>query len=132
MGRLRVHNPPGERKSGMPHSVEMPAPVKGTMVEAAAIMSPSCSTPLRISDAIIGLSEGLTAQIIARSVGLHLRRAGRASAPLSNVYAAFATGSLASSLFFSSLFLDFTTGAAAWDFFAGLPYCDSLFSSDSS
>ena len=30
-----VHRPPGERKSGMPHSVEMPAPVKGTMMEAA-------------------------------------------------------------------------------------------------
>src|ERR1700740_3122704 len=52
IGRLRVHNPPGERKSGMPHSVEMPAPVKGTIVEAAAIMSPSCSTPLRRSGAI--------------------------------------------------------------------------------
>src|SRR3979411_922684 len=31
----------------------MPAPVKGTMVDASAIMSPSCSTPLRRSDAII-------------------------------------------------------------------------------
>jgi len=38
----------------MPHSVEMPAPVKGTMVAASAIMSPSCSTPLRRSGAIIG------------------------------------------------------------------------------
>src|SRR5712671_630421 len=27
IGRLRVHNPPGERKSGIPHSVEIPAPV---------------------------------------------------------------------------------------------------------
>jgi hypothetical protein len=48
--------PPGERKSGMPHSVEMPAPVKGTMVEASAIMSPSRSTPLRRSFAITGQS----------------------------------------------------------------------------
>jgi hypothetical protein len=31
IGRLRVHRPPGERKSGMPHSVEIPAPVKGTI-----------------------------------------------------------------------------------------------------
>jgi len=38
----------------MPHSVEMPAPVKGTMLEAAAIMSPSRSTPVRRSDAITG------------------------------------------------------------------------------
>src|SRR5260221_7073958 len=46
IGRLRAHNPPGERKSGMPHSVEMAAPGKGTMTEACAIMSPSRSTPL--------------------------------------------------------------------------------------
>src|SRR5215475_4776925 len=38
IGRLRVHKPPGERKSGIPHSVEMPAPVKGTIVLAPAIM----------------------------------------------------------------------------------------------
>src|SRR3954451_3349416 len=37
----------------MPDSVEMPAPVKGTITFASAIMSPSCSTPLRRSEAII-------------------------------------------------------------------------------
>ena len=31
IGRFLVHIPPGERKSGMPHSVEMPAPVNGTI-----------------------------------------------------------------------------------------------------
>ena len=31
IGWFLVHKPPGERKSGMPHSVEMPAPVNGTM-----------------------------------------------------------------------------------------------------
>ena len=31
IGWYLVHMPPGERKSGMPHSVEMPAPVKGMM-----------------------------------------------------------------------------------------------------
>src|SRR5882757_7321017 len=55
IGRLRVHNPPGERKSGIPHSVEIPAPVKGRMAAASAIMSPSCSTPLRRSGAITGI-----------------------------------------------------------------------------
>src|SRR6202795_834455 len=71
IGRLRVHNPPGERKSGIPHSVEMPAPVKGTIVDAAAIMSPSCSTPLRRLEAIIDVeSEGLAVPIIARPAGL--------------------------------------------------------------
>ena len=31
IGWFLVHRPPGERKSGMPHSVEMPAPVNGTI-----------------------------------------------------------------------------------------------------
>ena len=31
IGACLVHSPPGERKSGMPHSVEMPAPVNGTI-----------------------------------------------------------------------------------------------------
>jgi len=39
----------------MPDSVEMPAPVKGRIVDASAIISPSCSTPLRRSDAIMGI-----------------------------------------------------------------------------
>src|SRR4051794_36187145 len=70
IGRLRVHNPPGERKSGMPHSVEMPAPVKGTMVAAAAIMSPSCSTPLRRSGAITDDDPKVcAAMIIAQPAG---------------------------------------------------------------
>src|SRR4051812_22187144 len=38
----------------MPDSVEMPAPVNGTMAEASAIMSPSRSMPLCRSGAIIG------------------------------------------------------------------------------
>src|SRR5262245_46087863 len=38
IGLYRVQMPPGERKSGMPDSVEMPAPVKATMLRAAAIM----------------------------------------------------------------------------------------------
>src|SRR5260370_11179479 len=45
--------------------------------------------------------------------------------------AAFAIGSLTSSLFFSSLFFAFATGAEASDFFAGLPYWDSLSNSAS-
>src|ERR1700710_1456297 len=54
IGRLRLHNPPGERKSGIPLSVEMPAPVKGTMVDASAIVWPSWSTPQLRTDAING------------------------------------------------------------------------------
>src|SRR5436305_4512693 len=52
IGRILVQMPPGERKSGMPHSVEMPAPVNGTIDDASAIMLPSASTPLRRSGAI--------------------------------------------------------------------------------
>ena len=37
IGRYLVHSPPGDRKSGMPHSVEMPAPVNGTTTRAASI-----------------------------------------------------------------------------------------------
>src|SRR3978361_573695 len=57
IGRLRLHNPPGERKSGMPHSVEMPAPVNGTIDDASAIKLPSASTPLRRSGAITGIPD---------------------------------------------------------------------------
>src|SRR5260370_944999 len=35
MGRFRVHTPPGERKAGIPHSVEIPAPGKGKTTLAA-------------------------------------------------------------------------------------------------
>jgi hypothetical protein len=34
IGWFLVHRPPGERKSGMPHSVDIPAPVKGTGLRA--------------------------------------------------------------------------------------------------
>ena len=37
IGLFFVQMPPGERKSGIPHSVEIPAPVKGTMTEAFSI-----------------------------------------------------------------------------------------------
>src|SRR5215831_6744135 len=74
IGRLRVHNPPGERKSGIPHSVEMPAPVKGMIVDAAAIMSPRRSTPLRRSVAIMDDDPIELAAAIARPAGLCLTR----------------------------------------------------------
>src|ERR1700716_229534 len=37
MGFIRLQTPPGLRKSGMPDSVEMPAPVNTTMRRASAI-----------------------------------------------------------------------------------------------
>src|SRR5579872_5946831 len=69
IGRLRVHIPPGERKSGIPHSVEIPAPVKGTMIDAAAIMSPSRSTALRMSEATTALSEDCTIDPLSSILG---------------------------------------------------------------
>jgi hypothetical protein len=39
MGRFFVQIPPGERKSGMPHSVEMPAPVNGKITLASRIIA---------------------------------------------------------------------------------------------
>src|SRR5262245_20915665 len=53
IGRFFVHNPPGERKSGMPHSVEIPAPVNGTMLPAAWTSSCRRAMALSRSDAII-------------------------------------------------------------------------------
>src|ERR1700689_2812916 len=53
IGRFLVHKPPGDRKSGMPHSVEIPAPVNGTTVLASWTMSSRRAIALSRSDAII-------------------------------------------------------------------------------
>src|SRR6266566_4903893 len=37
IGCIRAQMPPGERKSGMPHSVEIPAPVNGSTASAFSI-----------------------------------------------------------------------------------------------
>lgn len=42
---LRVQIPFGPRKSGIPESVEMPAPVSTTIRSAVAIRSAAASTP---------------------------------------------------------------------------------------
>src|SRR5215207_5196704 len=53
IGWFFVHSPPGERKSGMPHSVEIPAPVKGTMACEVLKNSRSVSTAVSRSGAIM-------------------------------------------------------------------------------
>src|SRR5256886_11715127 len=53
IGLFFVQSPPGERKSGMPHSVEIPAPVNGTMMRATSTSSPNRSMALSKSGAII-------------------------------------------------------------------------------
>src|ERR1041384_7193148 len=53
IGRILVQIPPGDRKSGIPHSVEMPAPVKGTIASERSSSSPSRSTAVLRSGAII-------------------------------------------------------------------------------
>src|SRR5262245_35023293 len=47
IGLFLVHSPPGERKSGMPHSVEMPAPVNGAITRAPS--TSSCSRSMAVS-----------------------------------------------------------------------------------
>src|SRR5580658_24684 len=47
IGLFLVHNPPGERKVVMPHSVEIPAPVNGTITPAAC--TKSCRRDLAVS-----------------------------------------------------------------------------------
>src|SRR5215471_5905264 len=53
IGRFFVHNPPGERKSGMPHSVEMPAPVNGTILPAPWTRSCRRAKAVSVSGAIM-------------------------------------------------------------------------------
>src|SRR6478609_9495576 len=53
IGRILVQMPPGERKSGIPHSVEMPAPVNGTMTFASSISSRRRAMALFTSGAIM-------------------------------------------------------------------------------
>src|SRR5689334_16367179 len=55
IGRILVQMPPGERKSGMPHSVEIPAPVNGTTVSAPSTRSRKCRMAVSRSDAIIAI-----------------------------------------------------------------------------
>src|SRR5262245_60281732 len=53
IGRILVQIPPGDRKSGMPHSVEMPAPVNGTMTLASSTSSRRRATAVVTSGAIM-------------------------------------------------------------------------------
>src|SRR5688572_21374473 len=54
IGRILVQRTPGERKSGMPHSVDMPAPVNGTMTSASPTSSRRRLTAVFRSGAIMG------------------------------------------------------------------------------
>src|SRR5262249_44217866 len=53
IGRILVQIPPGERKSGMPHSVEIPAPVNGTIARAPSNSSVRRSIDVSRSGAIM-------------------------------------------------------------------------------
>src|SRR5437588_7894175 len=53
IGLFFAHSPPGERKSGMPHSVEIPAPVNGAMVRASEMSSCRAAAALSRSLAIM-------------------------------------------------------------------------------
>src|SRR5689334_21571840 len=53
IGRILVQMPPGERKSGMPHSVEIPAPVNGTMTFEISTSSRRRETAVATSGAIM-------------------------------------------------------------------------------
>ena len=53
IGFILVQRPPGDLKSGIPHSVEMPAPVKGTTTSAWSTSSRSRAIPVSRSGAIM-------------------------------------------------------------------------------
>src|SRR5579872_5960128 len=70
MGRIWLQTPPGLRKSGMPDSVEIPAPVKTTARRAPAISLVNCPTEDIVPE--IGGDEGSSARA---------KRSRRAAAP---------------------------------------------------
>src|SRR5947207_8682499 len=53
IGRILVQMPPGERKSGMPHSVEIPAPVNGSTTRDASTRRRRKSAAVSRSGAIM-------------------------------------------------------------------------------
>src|SRR5262249_40763243 len=70
MGWYLVHSPPGERKSGMPHSGEMPAPVKGKMTSAAFTRSRRRTIPVSISAVIMYFPPVARFQVLVLSLVL--------------------------------------------------------------
>src|SRR6185295_3543634 len=79
IGRILVQMPPGERKSGMPHSVEMPAPVNGTTTLASSTNCRNRSMPVSRSGAIIynvslnGRAAGAREEVLMRFLHTMLR-----------------------------------------------------------
>ena len=65
----RVHTPFGPRKSGMPLSVEMPAPVSTVMREAAA--QPVAVRPALTPSTVSGVSDVTGGTCTAPAVALH-------------------------------------------------------------
>src|SRR5215472_312430 len=65
IGLFLVHSPPGERKSGIPHSVEIPAPVKGAMVRAPSTSLCSSSMAVSRSDAIMRAVLSIFGQVMS-------------------------------------------------------------------
>src|SRR3954469_25370328 len=53
IGRILVQMPPGERKSGMPHSVDIPAPVNGTITSDSSTSSRKRAMAVFTSGAIM-------------------------------------------------------------------------------
>ncbi len=66
IGWFLVHRPPGDRKSGMPHSVEIPAPVNGTMLSASSIRSRRRAMAVCKSGAIMSICFGLFRRRVAK------------------------------------------------------------------
>src|SRR5215471_18632702 len=72
IGAILVQMPPGERKSGIPHSVEMPAPVNGTIASEFATRSRSRSSAVCKSGAVIDQSRNFGSWLPAAAhINLH-------------------------------------------------------------
>src|SRR3982074_738345 len=79
IGRFLVHSPPGERKSGIPHSVEMPAPVKGRIRSASLIRLRKLEIAVvRSGGGIAILSFRLSPLVVRNSHAISAHHAARA------------------------------------------------------
>ena len=75
IGFILVQMPPGERKSGIPHSVEMPAPVNGTILLDPSIRARRRSMAVGTSGAI--MSGGALAGASGLALGHRSVKGGR-------------------------------------------------------
>src|SRR5579864_1191267 len=78
MGAIFVQMPPGERKSGMPLSVEIPAPVKTTARQEARSITASSAARVCVNASVVDGAtirrDPMTRECVVHVHGMALRR----------------------------------------------------------